>query len=57
MAPHLIAIHNLRAEAKQRTIKTDIVVVDKFRDPSYNGDFDTLTTSDVESVAADKLRV
>ncbi|KAJ2927384.1 hypothetical protein H1R20_g9714, partial [Candolleomyces eurysporus] len=38
MAPHLIAIHNLRAEAKEFARKAEVVVIDKLRDSSLDMD-------------------
>ncbi|KAJ2923572.1 hypothetical protein H1R20_g13523, partial [Candolleomyces eurysporus] len=38
MAPHLIAIHNLRAEAKEFAKKTETFLVEKLRDSSLNMD-------------------
>ncbi|KAJ2936195.1 hypothetical protein H1R20_g900, partial [Candolleomyces eurysporus] len=38
MAPHLIAIHNLRAEAREFARKAEMVVSDKLRDSSLDMD-------------------
>ena len=60
MAPHLIAIHNLRAEAREFMRKAETVVVDKFRHSSLDMDavaVSTLTYSKDEHNLSSELKV
>ncbi|KAJ2923573.1 hypothetical protein H1R20_g13525, partial [Candolleomyces eurysporus] len=60
MAPHLIAIHNLRAEAREFARKAEMVVRDKLRDSSLDMDIvavKTLAYSQDEPAPGGELKV
>ncbi|KAJ2933697.1 hypothetical protein H1R20_g3467, partial [Candolleomyces eurysporus] len=54
MAPHLIAIHHLRAEAKEFARKAETAIVEKFRDSSLDTDIVAVKTL---AYSQEKLKV